>query len=131
VLEIDEDTHEVLRRLPVGGRPQGLAVSPDGTELYIADELGHLVVWDLPANTLKQEVSAPPGAFGLALTPDAAQIYITVAGGTDGVVAVYDRASRALVRTIATVARPGGSRFDITGETAIVTNEASEVQIIK
>ncbi len=131
VLEIDAVTNVILRTLPIGGQPQGLAVSPDGSELYVADELGRLVVWDLPNNTLKQEIMVPAGAYGLTLTPDAAQIYVTIAGGPNGVVLVYDRVSRALVGTITTGGSPRRIAFDISGQTAIVTDDASAVHIIQ
>jgi DNA-binding beta-propeller fold protein YncE len=131
VVEVDEVTYEVLRTLPVGGKPQGLAISPDGTEMYVADELGRLVVWDLQSNALKQEVSVPPGAFGLTLTPDADQIYVTIAGGANGAVQIYDRNSRALIGTINTGGSPRRVAFDITGNLAIVTNDASQVHFIK
>jgi DNA-binding beta-propeller fold protein YncE len=131
VLEIDAGSHAVLRTLGIGGQPQGLAVAPDGSELYVADELGRLVVWDLSGNTLIQEIPVPAGAFGLALTPDAAQIYVTIAGGPNGVVLVYDRTSRTLVRTIPTGGSPRRIAFDMSGQTAIITNDGSAVHVIK
>lgn len=131
VLEIDALTNSILRTLPVGGQPQGLAASPDGSELYVADELGRLLVWDLPGNTLKQEITVPAGAYGLALTPDATQIYVTIAGGPDGVVQVYDRVSRALVGTIPTGGSPRRIAFDISGQTAIITNDGGAVHIVQ
>src|SRR3989442_628423 len=47
VMEIDATTFQILRTFPVGGQTQGLAVSADGTELYVADEAGGLDVLDL------------------------------------------------------------------------------------
>jgi len=130
VIEIDEVTHQVLRTFAIGGHPQGLAVSPDGTEMYVADEDGRLVVWDLLANALKQEIPVPAGAFGLTLTPDAAQIYVAIAGWANGIVQVYDRHSLALVGTITTGGSPRRIAFDITGRTAVITDDASQVHFI-
>jgi hypothetical protein len=131
VLEVDEGTQSVVRTLPVGGQPQGLAISPDGSELYVADELGRLVIWDLNTNTLKQEIVVPPGAFGLSLTPDGVQIYVTIVGNPQGTVLVYDRVSRSLVNTIITGPFPRRIAFDIAGTTAVITSAGTQVHFVK
>ena len=130
VLEVDEATQSVVRTLPVGGQPQGLAISPDGSELYVADELGRLVIWDLNTNTLKQEIVVPPGAFGLSLTPDGVQIYLTIVGNPQGTVLVYDRVSRSLVNTIITGPFPRRIAFDIAGTTAVITSAGTQVHFV-
>jgi DNA-binding beta-propeller fold protein YncE len=131
IIEVDAASNTILRTLPIGGQPQGLAVSPDGHELYVADELGRLVVWDLDGNALLQEITVPSGAFGLALTPDAAQIYLGISSRPDGFVQIYDRVGRNLLGTINTGGSPRRIAFDIVGETAIVTNDASRVDFIR
>jgi YVTN family beta-propeller protein len=35
VTVIDSDTWEVIAEFPSGNRPRGIAISPDGTELYV------------------------------------------------------------------------------------------------
>ncbi|PYP19264.1 MAG: hypothetical protein DMD54_03215, partial [Gemmatimonadetes bacterium] len=47
VVEINLRTRSLGRTFAVGGVPQKLAVSPNGTELYIANEAGYLQFWDL------------------------------------------------------------------------------------
>lgn len=49
ISEIDLASGSVARDFIVGGEPQGIAVSPDGTELYVADEAGtgRIDVYDL------------------------------------------------------------------------------------
>jgi DNA-binding beta-propeller fold protein YncE len=128
ILEIDAAAKTVVRTLEVGaGTPQGTAVSPDGKELYVANEFwGDLKVWDLTTNQLKASVPSV-GGFGLALNPGGEFIYVAVGDQ----VKIFDRVSLALVRTV-TVG--GGSRriaFDPVTGIAIVTNEAGWVDFVK
>jgi DNA-binding beta-propeller fold protein YncE len=71
ISEIDLASKSVARLFIVGGEPQGIAVSLDGTELYVADEsgTGHLDVYDLIGNTLESSIpsgstSSIDGPFG-------------------------------------------------------------------
>jgi sugar lactone lactonase YvrE len=131
LIEVDASNYTVLRTLPVGGQPQGLDISPDGSELYVADELGRLVIWDLATNAIKDSVPLTGGPFGLALTPDKTQIYVALSEGLKGSVAVFDRLSRALITTIHTDGSPRRIAFDITGLMALVTNDASMVHLVQ
>ena len=101
VSELDMANLHEVRRFAVGQRPQGLAVSPDGAELYI---------WDLQ------------------LTPDSTQLYV---GLLDGAVQILDRADRSVVRTVRLGGRPRRIAFDRSGTTAVVANEAGWVDILR
>ena len=130
VIEYSVTANVVLRTIPVGGQPQGVAVSPDGAELYVADETGfQLLVWDLTTNTLTAAVSLGGSPFDLKLTPDDAQIYVGVR--TSGQVRVFERVTRALVTTIATGGAPRRIAFDRSGRTAVIANEAGWVDFVK
>ena len=43
VTVLDSDTLEVLGTYPVGNRPRGITISPDGTELYVCASDDNLV----------------------------------------------------------------------------------------
>ena len=129
VIEYSVTENVVLRTIPVGGQPQGVAVSPDGTELYVADETGsQLLVWDLTANALTASVPLGGSPFDLKLTPDDAQIYVGIR--TSGQVQVFDRVTRALARTIPTQGMPRRIAFAASGM-AVVANEAGWVDLVK
>ena len=129
VSEIDVASLHELRRFATGRRPQGLAVSPDGTELYIADEREHEVkIWDLGSGTLRSSVALEGPAWDLQLTPDSTQIYV---GLLDGAVQILDRADRSVVRTVRLGGRPRRIGFDRSGTTAVVANEAGWVDILR
>jgi DNA-binding beta-propeller fold protein YncE len=60
VSEIDLASGAVARTFFVAGEPQGLAVSPDGTEMYVADEsgTGSINIYNLAEATLPDPVTA-------------------------------------------------------------------------
>ena len=129
VSEIDMASLRELRRFTTGQRPQGLAVSPGGAELYIADEREHAVkIWDLGTGTLRASVALAGPAWDLQLTPDSTQIYV---GLLDGSLQILDRADRSVVRTIKLGGRPRRIGFDRSGTTAVVANEAGWVDILR
>jgi WD40 repeat protein len=75
VVEIDLAT-ETMRALPVpAAKPQGVAVSPDGTQLFVADENGPMQVWDLAANKSAGSIQAAQSGFGVTLSPDGHTLY--------------------------------------------------------
>jgi DNA-binding beta-propeller fold protein YncE len=126
ILELDGATRTIARTLAATGFVQGTVASPDGTELYIADESDNLQVWDLSTNTLKQTLPGE-GGFGIGLSPDGKFLYVTYGGQ----VRIVDRVSRTLLRTVTT---GGGSRrvaFDPVSGTAIITNESGWVDFVK
>jgi DNA-binding beta-propeller fold protein YncE len=98
----------VARDFIVGGEPQGLALSPDGAELYVADEAGtgRIDVYDLVR--LLHETSIPSGAetsdggpFGVAMSPDGATVYVgVITKEGPGLIQVIDAATRTIGRTI-------------------------------
>jgi len=129
VSELDMSNLHEVRRFAVGQRPQGLAVSPDGAELYIADEREQAVkIWDLRSGTLRTSVALEGPAWDLQLTPDSTQLYV---GLLDGAVQILDRADRSVVRTVRLGGRPRRIAFDRSGTTAVVANEAGWVDILR
>jgi YVTN family beta-propeller protein len=86
--EISTRTHQVERTFVAGGVPQDIVVTPDGRRLYMADEAGPLQIWSLASGQRIGTVSGAQRGFGLALSPDAEQIYMTSA--LDGRMHVVD-----------------------------------------
>ena len=119
----------VSRTFVLGDTPQGIAVSPGGDALYVANESGALDVVDIASGNVTTPLNFGAGAFGLALTPDGAQLYATL--WTAGAVAVVDRASLTLVKTISTGGTPRRVAFSPDGLTAVVASEAGSVIFIR
>lgn len=78
VIDVASDT--VVATVPVGDRPSGVAITPDGTRVYVvnsADDTntpGNGSVIDTSTNNVTTTVPAPGG---VAVTPDGTQLYVT------------------------------------------------------
>jgi large repetitive protein len=140
ISEIDLGTRTVARLLIVGGEPQGVAVSPDGTELFVADESGsgQINVYNLVGDTL--ETSLPSGAtsglggpFGLAMSPDGATVYVGVLTTRGpGLIQVIDTRTRTILRTINSCGgMPRRIAFGFSGGMAVITDETGCVNFIE
>ncbi len=120
-----------MARLPaVGGVPQDVTVTADGSEVIVANENGWVDVLDgltLDSRQRLTIVNARP--FGLALSPDDTQIWVT--SSTSGQVYVIDRATRAIVRTIDVGGTPRRIAFTTDGRTVLVSNEGGWVDVIR
>ncbi len=127
VLEVDTTRYAVLRTFMLGGWPQGLVVSPDGTTLYVANEHHGLDVIRLGTGTRVGRVDSERGAVPLALSPDNRWLYTGLVHA--GQVDVIDRFSLTRHGALATGGRPGQIAFDGAGR-VIVSNEAGWVDVL-
>ena len=132
ISEIDLASRTVARLFLVGGEPQGIAVSLDGSELYVADEAGSgdIDIYDIVSNRLEASLesgatSSLGGAFGLALSPDGTKLYVGVITTEDpGLIQVIDPATRRIERTINSCGRvPRRIAFGFSGGLAVIVDE--------
>jgi YVTN family beta-propeller protein len=132
ISEIDLASSSVARLFIVGGEPQGIAVSPNGTELYVADESGsgYINIYDIVSDTL--EASIPSGAtasidgpFGLAMSPDGARVYVgVITSEGPGLIQVIDAGTRTIERTINSCGQmPRRIAFGMSGGLAVIADE--------
>jgi YVTN family beta-propeller protein len=129
ITAINATTNAVVRTYPVGALPQRLALSPDGTELYVASEEHGLEILSVATGTVTIVSVVPAGSVGLALSPDGVQLYVT--NPPAGQVHVVDRVTRELVRTYPNMGRPRNVAFDHEGTTAVITDETNFVRFIR
>lgn len=133
VVEVNLRTRTVARTFTVGGMPQKMGFSSDGTELYIANEAGYVQFWDLVAGSQigSNLVLPQTGAYGLARRPSNGLLYVSNAYFGTGNIFVIDPVARSLVYT----AVLGGSTrtvvFNQSGSIGVVTNESGWVDFIK
>ncbi len=109
--------------------PQGMALSPDGSELYVADEAGPIRVVELSSGTVRSFGADAMGGFGLAQSPGGAVLYMTVPGL--GQVLAIDRESGQVSKTITTGGQPRRIAFDLFGQTALVADESGWVHVVR
>jgi len=78
VLALDTTFGQVLQRIPVGSSPQGMALSADGSKLYVACQLSnYLSVLDVASRTLLGEIPVSFYAQDLAVSPDGQTLYVS------------------------------------------------------
>jgi len=127
VLEVNQLTMAVLRTFSVGGRPQGMALSTNGTELYVANEVSnvlHIITLSSGAIT---NVPLTSGGEGMALASDG-KLYIGEVFA--GFIEVVDPATRTVVRTITVGGTPREVAADPARNQVLVANEAGWVDIV-
>lgn len=128
VTEINTSTDAVTRSYTPGGTPQDLIVSLGDSILYVANEGGWVDVWNINAWSRRDSIPVP-AAFGLALTPDAGQLWVTAT--TTGNVTVIDCATRTVKKQVPVLGAPRHIVITPDGTTAVVGNEAGYVQLIR
>jgi YVTN family beta-propeller protein len=122
-------TGQTVARVRVCEEPQEAVMSPDGEEIYLACGRGALEIRRAFDLGLIQRVNEATGGFGMALTPDGEQLYLTQTRLHQ--IAVVDRAARRVVRTIPLCGLPRRIRFSQGGEVAVVADETGVVVFIR
>jgi DNA-binding beta-propeller fold protein YncE len=100
-------------------------VAPDGSELYVANEVSGLDVVNVATGAVIS-ISFGTAAYGLGLTPDGTQLYVLLPQA--GEARVLNRVSRAAVKTLLVGGTPRNVAFASDG-TALVANEQAIVFI--
>lgn len=128
VTEINTLVDAVTRSYAPGGKPQDLVVGKGDSVLYVANEGGWVDAWNV--NTWTRSDSIPvPGAFGVALSPDGAELWVT--SPSSGFVYVIDCATRAVTKSILVFGTPRHLAFTADGAAVVLANEYGAVQIIR
>jgi YVTN family beta-propeller protein len=90
-------TNTVVATVPVGSFPYGVAVTPDGTHAYVANQGSNDVsVIDTASNTVVATIPVGNAPSGVAVTPDGLHAYVTnhpTGSGGSGIVTVIDTAT--------------------------------------
>lgn len=129
VSEITVSNGDVLRTFTPGGLPQGMAVSRNGRELYVANESGWMEIFDLSTGASARKVTLDSGGFGLALSPDGEFVYVTEPAV--GKVQIVSVESRSIVGTLYVGGQPRRIAFTRLGDMAVVANEDGYVSFVK
>ncbi|MES4902205.1 MULTISPECIES: IPT/TIG domain-containing protein [unclassified Streptomyces] len=107
--------------IPVGVTPQGVAVSPNGARVYVANQASNTVsVIDPVGNTVTATIPTNTGPSLIAVSPDNTRAYVTQFG--DASLGVIDTATNTVVTNIPVGAGPIGVAVTPDGTRAYVTN---------
>jgi YVTN family beta-propeller protein len=128
IWRLERGTLRSLRQATLDCAAQDIALSNDDRELYVACEKGNVVVLD--PRTLEQLDLLPVGpAFGLAVTPDGEQLYVS--SPPDGNVRIVDLGTRKVVSQVSVQGTPRRIAFSPSGDQAYVTNEWNWLTVIE
>jgi YVTN family beta-propeller protein len=77
VLALDAASGKVLKRITVGSSPQGMALSRDGTRLYVANQFSdYLSVIDVAKRSIAGEIAVTFYAQDIAVSEDGKTLYL-------------------------------------------------------
>jgi YVTN family beta-propeller protein len=127
---IDTASDRVVGQIPVP-QPHNSAISPDGRTAYVgAQQQGAtaIVILDLVHKTQIGQVPLDKTPRALALSPDGARLYVTVAGADS--VQVFDPTSTRLVSQIPVGASPHHPLFTPDGHVGLVVSQGPGVLAI-
>ncbi len=122
VIDTDPEANGV-QPIPVGDRPRGIAISPDGREAYVANAGDNTVsVIDTAKKTVVATIPVGDEPQGVAFAPDGAAAYVT--NVKDNTVSVIDTATRTQTTSIAVGRSPQSIAAAVTphGPRAYVPN---------
>lgn len=108
---ISTSTNTVTATIPDPGRPEGIAISPDGSRAYVtnlesaAGNGNQVNVIDTTTNTVVGSITVGTTPEALAVTPDGAFVYVKNAG--DGTVSAIDTSTNTVVAVVQTEPNPG------------------------
>ncbi|WP_334172975.1 alkaline phosphatase family protein [Sinomonas sp.] len=102
--------------------PAGLAVTPDGGRLVVADQLGDAVSVIDTSTGAVQTVPVGSKPLSVTLSPDGNTAYVTDQGASDVTVLDVSGAQPAVVRTLAVGLHPNKSVISGDGKTLFVAN---------
>ncbi len=119
---IDTDSEaDGVQHIPVGDRPRGIAISPDGREAYVANAGDNTVsVIDTATKAVVATIAVGDEPQGIAFAPDGATAYVT--NIKDNNVSVIDTAIRTATTTIAVGRNPLSIAVTPDGQWAYVPN---------
>jgi YVTN family beta-propeller protein len=106
VAVIDTATNTVTATIPLQGSLFGLAVTPDGRKLYVANQVGSVAVIDTETNTVTATIPVGDTPDGVAVTPDGRKVFVTNISANN--VSVIDTASDTVTATIPVGINPLG-----------------------
>ena len=129
VVEFNLRTRTLGRTFPVCGLPQMMTVSPDGKELYIANQSGYVQFWNLDTGLqIGSNLILPSAAYDVARRATNGLLYLTSAGGY---IYVVDPVDQRLVHATDVGGVTRRLVFTADGSMGLVANEHAWVGFLR
>lgn len=118
--KVDPSNATELGRVAVGVRPTGIAVTPDGGLVFVANQASNtLTRFDTASGTVLSTTSTGNEPTGVAVSPDGTQVFVT--NRADGSLTIHFASNGALKSTVAAVGTtPIGLALQPNGTSAYV-----------
>lgn len=124
---VDVSTNAIVATFAVGTTPSGIAVSPHGSLVYVAN-FGEDTVSVVDGSTVTATLPVGSCPQGLAVTPDGNWLF--VANTADSVVSIIDTSVPSVVGTIPVAYGPRGAIASADGKTVYVSMFSRQVYVI-
>ena len=129
IAEVDVATDTILSDSISADSPSGVAVTPDGSQIFVAETGQYHVIAVNAATGKETPIEVGPYPQDVAVSPDGSQVYATVTGGNTGpggsdTVAVISTSTDAVVGDIKVGTAPRQVVFSPDGKRAYVTTES-------
>jgi YVTN family beta-propeller protein len=120
---IDAVTNRVVRAIPTGRFPSGVAITPDGAFLYVTNQLSGVAVVNAGNGSVAATLRAASPS-SVAVSPTGDRAYVTGLG--PGTVTAIDTATRRVSSTVS-VGPYGTDPFTVraSGDAVYVTNQGT------
>jgi len=124
---IDIATDNVTATVDVGVSSFGVAVSSDGTKVYVTHQsnAGSVSVIDTATNKVTATVPVGKNPEGVAVTPNGKKVYVAN-DGRNGTVSVIDTATNKVTATVPVGKNPEGVAVNKAGTKVYVGNRVSD-----
>ncbi|MEP9373984.1 YVTN family beta-propeller repeat protein [Mesorhizobium sp. KR1-2] len=123
---VDSTTMKVIKTVPVGQRPRGITISPDGNFIYLcASDDDTIQVIDTGTLQVVGTLPSGPDPELFTLSPDGKVLY--VANENDNLVTVIDLATKKVVAEIPVGVEPEGMGVSPDGKTLVNTSETTSM----
>ncbi|WP_328954694.1 PxKF domain-containing protein [Kitasatospora purpeofusca] len=133
----DLSSGSVAGTVPVGERPGPLAVSPDGSQVWVGNQFGNSIsVIDTATLTVTTTLTGGQYPSAIAFSPDGAHVYVAENRAGHAGIDVFDTASRTVSASIPTAYNvsaiaptPDGSRLyaAVSGDVAVIDTATDTV----
>ncbi len=130
---INTATDTVVATISVGDEPYGVAISPDGTKVYItnfsAAGAGTVSVIDAVTNTVTNTISVGDGPRGAVVNPAGTTLYVANAAATT--ISVINTATNTVTGTISLSSNPWGVTINPLGTKLYATlSNAGQLAVV-
>ena len=128
IARLDPATLEIQAMVgPIALSSRDIVVSPDGSRVWYGSVGGNLVALDATSLDKVAEVTNDADVYGLAMSPDGAQLLAT----SGDQLLVVDPAAGSIVKRLTLGGIPAHIAFDRSGTVAFVANESGWVDVIR